>query len=168
MARAPLHTLITIEDDELDDKNNCAENEEAELERKVEYPEPPPEKPGKFRYPLWVIFSYVGCGNCIFFCCLSLLAFEEIWRAMGYFPPFTYLCAATKTPMLCCCSPCIICGMRHKFRKKRKIKGNCILDFLFSMLCCCCVFSQLITEARAVILDKKAGKSVPQMPKKNK
>ncbi|CDS41605.1 protein of unknown function Cys rich [Echinococcus multilocularis] len=130
--------------------------------KKREYPPPPPERIGRFRYSLFVIGTYVGLGNCIFFCCLPLLGFENIFRAMGYPQPISFLCAACHMPVatFCMCS-CVLCKVRRQFRKKRGINGSFILDCLLSCLLCCCVATQLLTEARAVIIDKKNGVSKP-------
>ncbi|EUB58317.1 hypothetical protein EGR_06844 [Echinococcus granulosus] len=130
--------------------------------KKREYPPPPPERIGRFRYSLFVIGTYVGLGNCIFFCCLPLLGFENIFRAMGYPQPISLLCAACHMPVatFCMCS-CVLCKVRRQFRKKRGINGSFILDCLLSCLLCCCVATQLLTEARAVIIDRKNGVSKP-------
>ncbi|VDM31992.1 unnamed protein product [Hydatigera taeniaeformis] len=140
--------------------SNVEKGTESELSshRKREYPSPPPERIGRFRYSLFVMGTYVGLGNCVFFCCLPLLAFENIFRAMGYPQPISFLCATCHVPIATfCMCPCILCKVRRQFRKKRKIKGSFILDCLLSCLMCCCVATQLLTEARAVIIDKRNG-----------
>lgn len=125
-----------------------------------QYPDPPPEILGRFRYSIFVITTYVGIGNCAFFCCLPLLAFEEIFRAMGYIRPASCICACIHVPIATCClCPCILCRVRKKFRTKRKIQGSGIVDLLLSLGLCCCVASQLLSEARAILLEKQRAAS---------
>uniref|UniRef100_A0A5K3FB07 G-protein coupled receptors family 1 profile domain-containing protein n=1 Tax=Mesocestoides corti TaxID=53468 RepID=A0A5K3FB07_MESCO len=159
------YTSIAIETHEIDNfvlaisSNNSKEPQLASNKSRT-YPEPPPETPGRFRYSLFVITTYVGLGNCAFFCCLPLLAFENIFRAMGYVPPFSFLCAGLHVPIATCClCPCVLCKVRRMFRKKRKIGGNALVDCVLSCGLCFCVATQLLTEARAVLLDRRAGQS---------
>lgn len=145
--------------------SNTERGAEPELcsNKKREYPTPPPERIGRFRYSLFVMGTYVGLGNCVFFCCLPLLGFENIFRAMGYPQPISLLCAASHVPIATfCMCPCILCKVRRQFRKKRGINGNFILDCLLSCLLCFCVATQLLTEARAVIIDKRNGVGKPE------
>ena len=143
--------------------NNPVKEPKLTSNKSRDYPDPPPERIGRFRYSLFTIFTYVGLGNCVFFCCLPLLAFENIFRAMGYRTPLSFLCAAShvSTATFCLC-PCILCKVRRKFRKKRNIRGNAILDLILSLLLCFCVATQLLTEARAVIIEKKRGLNKPE------
>ena len=138
--------------------NNPVKEPKLTTNKGRDYPDPPPERGGRFRYSLFVIFTYVGLGNCLFFCCLPLLGFENIYRAMGYPQPISYLCAMFKvsTATFCMC-PCVLCKVRRKFRKKRHIGGNFLLDLILSCFLCYCVATQLLTEARAVIIEKKRG-----------
>ncbi|VDM02415.1 unnamed protein product [Schistocephalus solidus] len=144
------HTCVRIEDELGYLTNNASVNLDGP---QVKYPQPPPRRPGKFRYSLFSLFSYVGMGNCCFFCLFSLLGFEEIMRAIGYIPPFSFYFGLTHVPLACFCGPCAMCNLRRKFRKKWKIRGNILLDFIFSLFFCCCVASQLLNESRAILLE---------------
>ncbi|KAM7532536.1 hypothetical protein Aperf_G00000132098 [Anoplocephala perfoliata] len=143
--------------------NTSNRADKAELAKnKREYPTPPPLRPGRFRYSLFVIKTYVGLGNCAFLFCLPLLGVENIFRGMGYHMPISLLCAMCHLPIatLCMC-PCVLTKLRHKFRKKRHINGSCLVDCLLSFALFCCVAAQLITEARGVIIDRKRGTNKP-------
>ncbi|VDO08268.1 unnamed protein product [Rodentolepis nana] len=115
---------------------------------KREYPTPPPLRPNRFRYSLFVITTYVGFGNSV----------ENIFRGMGYHMPISLLCAVMNVPTatLCMC-PCVLTKLRRKFRKKNDIKGSCLMDCFLSFTLFCCVAAQLLTEARGVIIDRKRG-----------
>nr|VZI21739.1 unnamed protein product [Spirometra erinaceieuropaei] len=159
------HTCVRIED-ELDYFNS---NASVNLDGpQVKYPEPPPRRPGKFRYSLFSLFSYVGMGNCCFFCLFSLLGFEEIMRALGYIPPFSLYFGLSQIPFTLFCGPFAMCNLRRKFRKKWKIRGNILLDFIFSLFCCCCVASQLLNESRAILLLGELNTPETQPLKKGK
>ncbi|VDL60129.1 unnamed protein product [Hymenolepis diminuta] len=150
-------TTITTATELTSNVSNRADQPEL-AKNKREYPTPPPQRPGRFRYSLFVITTYVGFGNCAFFCCLPLLAVENIFRGMGYHMPLSLLCAALNVPVatLCMC-PCVLTKLRRKFRKKRKIRGSCLMDCFLSFTLFFCVAAQLLTEARGVIIDRKRG-----------
>ncbi|VDN22053.1 unnamed protein product [Dibothriocephalus latus] len=157
------HTCVRIEYD----LGYLNSNVHASLDGpEIKYPEPPPKRPGKFRYSLFSLFSYVGMGNCCFFCLFSLLGFEEIMRVLGYIPPFSFWFGLMQIPASCFCGPCVMCNLRRKFRKKWDVRGNILLDFIFSLFCCCCVANQLLNESRAIIITKEVSTSSFQLPNK--
>lgn len=55
-------------------------------------------------------------------------------------------------PVFCCvamwCLPCVLCHTRWSMRTKYNIsnEGNCISDWVLSLLCPCCVAGQLKRE----------------------
>ncbi|KAM3185568.1 hypothetical protein ACTXT7_006078 [Hymenolepis weldensis] len=91
-------TTITTATELTSNISNRADQPEL-AKNKREYPTPPPQRPGRFRYSLFVITTYVGFGNCVFFCCLPLLAVENIFRGMGYHMPLSLLCAVLNVPV---------------------------------------------------------------------